>query len=84
MIPLNDIRKTEVRMPDGCWLEIRWEQLEVGDIIRMFEPDGTPVTYKGETEFFIEQKAMIRIEVANPLVNCEANVEASPDKAREF
>lgn len=31
----------EVQTAEG-WVPVRWEQLDVGDVIRCFNPDGTP------------------------------------------
>lgn len=43
MKALNACRRTEVKQGD-TWVPVHWEQLDKGDIIRMFEPaslDGT-------------------------------------------
>lgn len=41
MRTLEEIRKYEVLMPDGSWQLVHWEQLDVGDVVRSLNPDGT-------------------------------------------
>lgn len=51
MIPRENIRKTEVQQADGSWVEVLFSQIEPGDILRQFEPDGTLVEWEGKSEF---------------------------------
>lgn len=51
MISREQIRKTEVQQADGSWQEVLFSQIEPGDILRQFEPDGTPVEWEGKTIF---------------------------------
>jgi hypothetical protein len=43
MRALEDCKRYEVQTDNG-WVPVRWEQLDVGDIVRAFHPDGTPET----------------------------------------
>lgn len=43
MRKMEEVRRTEVKQPDGTWVTATWEQLDQGDTIRMFDPDGSPV-----------------------------------------
>jgi hypothetical protein len=60
MIPLEKIRTTEIKTGDG-WVKVMFSQIEPGDIIRQFEPDGEPVVYKGRTEFTAKSHAVLEI-----------------------
>lgn len=40
MKALSECCTTEVQQADGTWLKVHDEQLEDGDIIRIFHPDG--------------------------------------------
>ena len=44
--PINNPSKSYV-----WWEEIQMRDLREGEWFRMFEPDGTPVEYDGDTEF---------------------------------
>ena|SRR5271168_4920884 len=41
MRPLEQCRRYEIETAEG-WVPVHWEQLDVGDVVRCFEPDGTP------------------------------------------
>lgn len=41
MKALSDCCTTEVQQEDGTWVKVHDEQLEDGDIIRVFYPDGS-------------------------------------------
>jgi hypothetical protein len=44
MISTSEMRRIEVQTGDpSVWQEVTLGQLTKGDVIRMFEPDGTPV-----------------------------------------
>ncbi len=56
-------RRTEIRMPDGTWQQVHWDQLEPNDVIRMFNPDGTPViTAGGKQEMIVLSLPNIEID----------------------
>lgn len=63
MKTLDQVRRVEVAQPDGSWLSVHMEQLEPGDVFRMFEPDGTPVTgeLSERTEWVADCEASVRI-----------------------
>ena len=61
MIPLENLRKTEVQQPDGTWLKIQFSQVEPGDIFRQFEPDGSPVTWGEKSLFKATSTASINV-----------------------
>ncbi len=45
---MTNLRKVEI-FKDNSWVEIKFEDLEVGNKFRMFEPDdGSPVIDKGK------------------------------------
>ena len=50
MFDRNKIRRIEVQL-NGQWVAAHMEQLEKGDTVRMFEPDGTPVEFRTSGEF---------------------------------
>lgn len=55
MVDLLNVRKVELyNVLDKKWSEVDSICVKRGDIIRMFEPDGTPV-YDGDTTVFICQ-----------------------------
>jgi hypothetical protein len=60
MIPLENIRTTEIFTKDG-WVKALFSQIEPGDKIRQFEPDGTPVVFKGKTEFYAKSHVVLEI-----------------------
>ena len=62
MIPLEKLRKTEVQQPDGSWLGVQFSQLEPGDIMRQFEPDGSPVTWLGNPLFVVRSFATVETD----------------------
>lgn len=47
MLNPDQVRIVEVRQPDGAWARVGVGQLEPGDVVQMFEPDGSPV-YDGK------------------------------------
>ena len=47
MRALEECRRTQV-LVDGAWQDAKWEQIDAGDIIRMFNPDGTPLLYHSD------------------------------------
>jgi hypothetical protein len=54
MKQVSELRTVEVRQADGSWIRCQsMGQLEVGDVFRMFEPDGKRVVgdLEWKTEF---------------------------------
>jgi hypothetical protein len=49
----DELRKIEVKQPDGSWLEVHMGNLQKGDVVRMFEPDGRPVVCNGIHEITV-------------------------------
>jgi hypothetical protein len=64
MVNRSDIRKTEVWIEKlGIWSTVVWDQLEKGDVIRMFEVDGTPILGKnGESKMIINKPVALDVE----------------------
>jgi len=56
-----ELRRIERRGADDQWTVVRMRDLHKGDVFRMFEPDGTPVTWEcalaGGTEFVADGDA---------------------------
>ena len=61
MIPKEQIRKTEVRLPDGSWEEVLFSQIEPGDVFRQFDPNGEPAMYAGIHEFTAKSHVVIEV-----------------------
>lgn len=61
MIPKEQLRKTEVRQPDGSWVEAHFSQIEPGDVFRQFEPNSEPVMYAGTHEFTAKSHVVIEV-----------------------
>jgi hypothetical protein len=59
----EDCMRYEVRSASGAWEQVRLEQLEPGDLIRIFLQDGTPVMDANESEHFIVA-APLHIEIS--------------------
>jgi hypothetical protein len=49
-------RKCEVMIAGSGWNEVELKDLAIGDLFRMFEPDGSPVVFGGKKEFFAASK----------------------------
>lgn len=58
MRTLEESRKYEVKMPDGSWQLVHWEQLDVGDIARCFPPLFTDIYHVGEPFEVVEQPGL--------------------------
>ena len=74
---MTNLRKVEV-FKGGGWSEIKFEELEVGDKYRMFEPDGSPVVvigdggkYEGATEWVVLEGPYRRSKDGVWTVDCE-------------
>lgn len=62
MIPTDKLRRLEVKDPSGGWVTAAFGQVEEGDTIRLFEPDGSPVVGRdGLTEFTAVDAPSVRI-----------------------
>jgi hypothetical protein len=42
------------KFEDGVWVGVEFKELKVGNMIRMFEPDGTPVKLDDEEIYIFE------------------------------
>lgn len=64
MIPLEKMRRLEVKQGD-TWVTAQClGQCEPGDLIRMFEPDGSPVEGgDGATEWVVLDQPSIRVRI---------------------
>lgn len=64
---LTECRTTEVKQGD-TWVPAQWEQIEEGDIIRMFEPASSngvlvPVIFEGKyVEGHVMEKPVLYLE----------------------
>ncbi len=47
-------RKIEV-LRNNVWVTIKLTEVKKGETFRLFEPDGTPVSHKGKTEFLAKE-----------------------------
>lgn len=52
MVPLSAIRRIEVWF-DNTWVQIHLAQITENDIVRQYEPDGTPVLVHGCHEVLV-------------------------------
>ena len=62
MFSVEKLRKFEVKMPDGTWIETTMAQLQSGDIVRMFETNGKQVSNYGQSEFLVTGQPMFVID----------------------
>jgi hypothetical protein len=57
----NKNLRTIQKKVNGKWVNVNYNEIEPGDVFRMFDPDGTPVVddnrYGGKTEFTAASKA---------------------------
>ncbi len=58
MTPKSCMR-TIACLVDDSWVPCSMGQLEVGDIIRVYEPDSTPVEHEGSRQFVVKSAAFI-------------------------
>lgn len=60
----SEIRRYEVLQKDGSWVAVQtFGQIDEGDVVRAFEPDGTPVEGpKGHRIFTCSERAKIKVE----------------------
>lgn len=66
-------RKCEVMVEGNGWAEIEMKDLIKGDMFRLFEPDGKPVSFYGKTEFYAastpkpDKNGMYNVDAATTL-----------------
>lgn len=60
MRTLEASRRTEVCV-DGTWTPAHDEQLEIGDLIRIFNADDTPLIDDGASKFLVTAEPAIRL-----------------------
>ena len=54
MFEMKRLRRIEMRDDSGQWVACHMEQLEIGDVVRMFHPDGAEVKdLDGETVWHV-------------------------------
>jgi len=61
MKQLSELRKIEVKIVD-VWTPVHMGQIEAGDVIRLFEPDGSPVTHNGKSEFMVTARPGMQVD----------------------
>jgi len=68
MHPKNKVRKWEVRTKNNTWIEATTDRLEKGDVVRVTNPDGTPVIdpVTGSSIWQVDRQPSVSL---NPLVN---------------
>jgi hypothetical protein len=62
MFPASKQRRIEIFL-DGQWSVVpSFGLLEVGDVIRMFEPDGTVVMSEGSSIFVVSEQPIVVVD----------------------
>lgn len=63
MLPSNQLRRVEALQHDGTWCACDIGALEIGDVFRTSEPDGTPVlNAHGRREYRVIDMPRVHVE----------------------
>lgn len=56
---MQDTRRVEIMIAGTGWTPCKFSDVMEGDMFRIFESDGTPVSSNGETEFTASANAYL-------------------------
>lgn len=59
MLQPHQRRKYDIRLEDGTWVPTELGALIEGDVIRVTEPDGTPVLKDGQHILLVRERPML-------------------------